>query len=420
MVNEHVLTVSLEEFGLSKYEAQAYVALISKGTISASELAYYSEIPRTKIYPTLLKLENKKLAIISKSKPIMCTAIAPEDAFDGIIHEQINKVNAMNSLVSNLKKASEESRKTRGSEEKRYFHVSANNVLSQLQTMIEGSKSSIKIMTDQWGFGLLAECKDQLVSVARRNLDIKILVSPSQICSEAYRKIPDGIEIRASEITQNCFMFDETELLLVNNDNGKGAIFSSTDILASNQEKIFSSIWKNAIKTKALADMTKTEAQEIYKIIKTVNEIGLTYILNATMVSKRPESDIFKLLEKNGISFKSKSLDDVIEIMDAIVQITCSGHVNFEANTKNITVESKLNSGHSLPWVSILDGCLQKQGYKTRTIYQSNSNKGEKVHIKIIKNWFLELLDFVEGQIKFEIEYIKKSVIFKQTIYNVL
>ncbi len=386
MVNEHVLTVSLEEFGLSKYEAQAYVALISKGTISASELAYYSEIPRTKIYPTLLKLENKKLAIISKSKPIMCTAIAPEDAFDGIIHEQINKVNAMNSLVSNLKKASEESRKTRGSEEKRYFHVSANNVLSQLQTMIEGSKSSIKIMTDQWGFGLLAECKDQLVSVARRNLDIKILVSPSQICSEAYRKIPDGIEIRASEITQNCFMFDETELLLVNNDNGKGAIFSSTDILASNQEKIFSSIWKNAIKTKALADMTKTEAQEIYKIIKTVNEIGLTYILNATMISKRPESDIFKLLEKNGISFKSKSLDDVIEIMDAIVQITCSGHVNFEANTKNITVESKLNSGHSLPWVSILDGCLQKKGYKTRTIYQSNSNKGEKVHIKIIKN----------------------------------
>lgn len=386
MVNEHVLTVSLEEFGLSKYEAQAYVSLISKGTISASELAYYSEIPRTKIYPTLLKLENKKLAIISKSKPIMCTAIAPEDAFDGIIHEQINKVNAMNSLVSNLKKASEESRKTRGSEEKRYFHVSANNVLSQLQTMIEGSKSSIKIMTDQWGFGLLSECKEQLVSVARRNLDIKILVSPSQICSEAYRKIPDGIEIRSSEITQNCFMFDETELLLVNNDNGKGAIFSSTEILASNQEKIFTNIWKNSIKTKAMADMSKGEAQEIYKIIKTVNEIGLTYILNSTMVSKKPESDIFKLLEKNGISFKSKSLDDIIEIMDVIVQITCSGHVNFEANTKNITVESKLNSGHSLPWVSILDGCLQKQGYKTRTIYQNNSNKGEKVHIKIIKN----------------------------------
>jgi len=384
MVNEHALTVSLEEFGLSKYEAQAYVSLIAKGTITASELAYYSEIPRTKIYPTLLKLEKKKLTIISKSKPIMCTAIAPEDAFDGIIHEQINKVNAMNTLVSNLKRASEESRKSRGSEEKRYFQLAANNVLSQLQTMIEGSRSSIKIMADQWGFGLLAECKEQLVSVLRRNLDVKLLVQPTQICSESYRTIPDGVEIRASEITQNCFIFDETELLMVNNDNGKGAIFSSTEILGVNQEKVFSNIWKNAIKTKALADMTKIEAQEIYKIIKTVNETGLRYVLNSTMISKKPEYDMFKLLEKSGISLKSKSLDDIIEIMDAIVQITCSGHVNFEANTKNITIESKLNSGHSLPWVSVLDGCLQKQGYKTRTIYQNNS-KGEKVHIKISK-----------------------------------
>jgi len=386
MVNEHALTVSLEEFGLSKYEAQAYVSLIAKGTISAGELAYYSEIPRTKIYPTLLKLENKKLTIISKSKPIMCTAIAPEDAFDGIIQEQINKVTAMNTLVSNLKKASEESRKSRGTEEKRYFELGANNVLAQLQTMIEGSKSSIKIMADQWGFGLLAECKEQLLSVLRRNIDVKVLVSPTQICSESYRTIPEGVEIRASEITQNCFIFDETELLMINNSNGKGVIFSSTEILASNQEKVFFNIWKNAIKTRALADMTKAEAQEIYKIIKTVNESGLMYILNSAMISKKPESDMFKLLEKNGISLKSKSLDDIIEIMDAIMQITCSGHVNFEANTKNITIESKLNSSHSLPWVSILDGCLQKQGYKTRTIYQNNSNKGEKVHIKISKN----------------------------------
>jgi sugar-specific transcriptional regulator TrmB len=385
MVNEQVLTVSLEEFGLSKYESQAYVALISKGTISASELAYYSEVPRTKIYPTLLKLENKKLAIISKSKPIMCTAISPEDAFDGVIHEQINKINAMNTLVSNLKKTSEESRKSRGSEEKRYFHISANKVLTQLQTMIEGSKSSIKIMTDQGGFGLLAECKEQLVGVIRRNLDVKVIIPSTQICSESYRAIPDGVEIKTSDITQNCFIFDETELLMINNDNGKGAIFSSTEILGINQEKVFSNIWKNSIKTKVVADMTKADAQEIYKIIKIISETGLTYILNSTRESKKLEIDFLKLLEKNGIILKLKSLDDIIEIMDAIIQITCSGHVNFEANTKNITIESKLNNGYSLPWVSILEGYLQKQGYKTRTVYQNNSNKGEKTHIKISK-----------------------------------
>ena len=386
MVNENALTVSLEEFGLSKYEAKAYVTLISKGTISASELAYYSDLPRTKIYPTLLKLESKKLVIISKSKPIMCTAIAPEDAFDSIIHEQINKVNAMNALVSNLKKASEESRKTRGSVEKRYFHLNANNVLEQLRVMIDGSKLSINIMADQWGLGLLAECKEQLNSVIRRNLEVKILVPPSQICSESYRIIQDGVKIRVSDIIQNSFIFDETELLIVNSDNGKGATFSSTDILGVNQSKVFANIWKNAMKTESLVDMTKSEAQEIYKIIRVVNENGLHHILNSSIIYKKPEHEMLKLLEKNGINLKLKSLDEVIEIMDAALQIMCSGNVNFDVNAKNITIESKLNTGHSLPWASILDEYLQKQGYKTRMAYQNQSNKGEKIHLKISKN----------------------------------
>ena len=70
-------------------------------------------------------------------------------------------------------------------------------------------------------------------------------------------------------------------------------------------------------------------------------------------------------------------------MVDSALQITCSGHANFNANSKNITIDSKVNSGHSLPWVSILNEFLHKQGYKTRMILQNNSQKGEKIHIKI-------------------------------------
>ena len=382
MVNEHALTVSLEEFGLSQYEARAYVTLISKGRISASELAYYSELPRTKVYPVLLKLKNKKLAMISKSKPIMCTAIAPEDAFDEIVHEQINKVNAMNSLVTELKKASEESKKSRGTEEKRYFHLNANNVLDQLRTMIEGSKSSIHIMTDQWGLGLLAECKEQLLSVLRRDLEIKIIIPSTQICSETFKAMPNGVKIRVSDIIQNCFIFDESELMLIDSDNGKGATFSSTDILSSNQAKIFTQVWKNAIMTDCLADMPKHEAQEIYRIVKTINDSGLGHVLNSTLVSGKEEIDFVRLLEQNGVHLLAKHFDEVIEMIDSSLQITCAGHARFDKNTQSITVESKLNSGHSLPWAAILEEYLKIRGNKTRTVYQSNS-KGEKVYIKI-------------------------------------
>ncbi len=382
MVNEHALTVSLEEFGLSKYEAKAYVTLISKGTISASELAYYSELPRTKVYPILLRLEKKNLVTISKSKPIMCNAISPEDAFDDIIQEQINKVNAMNTLVSNLKKANEDSRKSRGTEERRYFALSANNVLTQLKIMIEGSKSSIHIMADQWGLGLLAQCQEQLHSVLRRDLEVKIIVPSAQIASESFKMIPHEAKIRISEIIQNCFIFDQTELLLIDSANGKGATFASTDVLEVNQSRVFAQVWKNALKTDCLGDMTKSEAQEIYRIIRLINECALGHVFTSSL-AKNADLGMLKLLEKNGINLKSKSIEEIIEIIDSTIQIMCSGHVSFDSTNKNITIESKLNCGHSLPWVSLLNDCLHKQGHKTRMVYQNHASKGEKVHIKI-------------------------------------
>ncbi|MEK0317940.1 MAG: helix-turn-helix domain-containing protein [Nitrosopumilus sp.] len=383
MVNEHALTVSLEEFGLSNYEARAYVTLVAKGTISASELAYYSELPRTKVYPILLKLEKKKLAIISKSKPRMCTAIAPVDAFDDIIQEQINKVNAMNTLVTNLKKMSEDSKKSRGAVEKRYFDLSANAVLSQLRTMVEGSKSRIYIMVDQWGLGLLAECKDQMLTVLRRDLEVKIIIPPSLLGSESIKAIPDGAKIRISDIIQNCLIFDETELMLIDSNNGKGAIFSSTEILGVNQMKVFSHVWKNSMKIDSLYDMTKSEAQEVYRIIRLVNEDALGHILNASLVSKNHDIDMLEFLEKNGINLRSKSLEELITIIDSSLQMVCSGRADLEPGTKNITIESRMNSGHSLAWAAIITGYLQKQGHRPRLVYQNQAHKGEKVHIKI-------------------------------------
>jgi sugar-specific transcriptional regulator TrmB len=383
MGKEQSLTVSLEEFGLSSYEARAYVTMITKGTISASELAFYADLPRTKVYPVLLKLEKKKLTIISKSKPIMCTAIAPQDAFDEIIHEQINKVNAMNALVTNLKKVSEDTKKLQGSEEKRYFHLHANYVVNQLRQMINGAKSSVHIIADPLGLNLLEECKEQLLGVLRRELDVKIITSPSQIGSESFRKIPDGAKIRIADINQNCFIFDKTELLIIDNENGKGALFSSTDVLGNNQSISFMNIWEHALKTESIADMTKSDAQEVFRIINLIEQNGLGHVLSSILISKNNEIDLINLLEKNKINIKSKNLDDMIELIDSALQITCLGHANYDANSKNITIESKLNSGHSLPWASVLDGYLQKQGLKTRMILENHSQKGEKVHIKI-------------------------------------
>ena len=289
----------------------------------------------------------------------------------------------MNALVTNLKKVSENTKKAQGSEEKRYFHLNANNVLNQLRKMIEGSKKSIQIMVDPWGLNLLAECKEQMLGVLRRDLEVKIITSSSQVGLESFHLIPNGAKIRIGDVVQNCFIFDKTELLIIDSENGKGALFSSTEVLGNNQSSMFMHAWKHALKTESIADMTKNDAQEVIRMIRLIEQDGLSHILNSSFSSKNNDIDLIKMLEKNGINIKSKNLDDVIELMNSAVQITCSGHVNFDANSKNITIESKINSGHSLPWVSVIDGYLHRQGFKTKMIFQNHSQNGEKVLIKI-------------------------------------
>ncbi|MEM3144087.1 MAG: helix-turn-helix domain-containing protein [Candidatus Nitrosotenuis sp.] len=384
MAKERELTVSLEEFGLSQYEARAYVALITHGTISASEVAYYADLPRTKVYPVLLKLQQKKLAILSKSKPVMCTGIAPEDAFDDIIHEQINKVDAMNTLVSKMKKISEESKKARGAEEKRYFHLHQNYVVKQMKTMISGAKSSIYVTADSWGMSILAECKEELLSVLRRDLDVKLVVPIQVIGSESFRAIPEGVKIRSSELIQNCFVFDDTEMLLIDNTSGKGAVFSSTDILGSSQVRLFGQIWKSALKIDNLTEMTKSQALEVCKIINIINENGLGFALNSIVSSKTKLVDFVKFLEKNGISLKEKSLEQILDLVNSTLEITCSGRAQYDEKTHNITLESKINSGHSLPWAMLLQSYLEQNGHRPKMIYRSDSHKGELVHLKIV------------------------------------
>ena len=68
-VNNEILG-GLEELGLSKYEASAYYSLLGKGMISATEIAFHSNLPRTKIYFILKKAGKKELGFYKLPKTI--------------------------------------------------------------------------------------------------------------------------------------------------------------------------------------------------------------------------------------------------------------------------------------------------------------------------------------------------------------
>jgi len=49
----------LRELGLTQYETRAYLALLDKGAITASQVSEYAEVPYSKVYEVLASLEKK-------------------------------------------------------------------------------------------------------------------------------------------------------------------------------------------------------------------------------------------------------------------------------------------------------------------------------------------------------------------------
>ena len=292
MEGESALTVSLEELGLSRYEARAYVALITKGTMSAGDLAFYSEIPRAKIYSTMKKLASKNLAITSNTKSAMvCTAVRPEDAFDGIIHEQIQKVTAMNALVADLKNISEMNRRAGDSEEKRYMQIGTGSVLPKLQEMTISAEASITITADDGGLGLLSGCRDQLLAAQKKDVRIRCVIPHGEVCSEQHRALPRGVEARASHgVSGSCIVFDGTDVMILDGADGRGAVFESAPTLGSAHTAIFEKMWSESMPVDVLADMAPEDARQICRIISTTGTGGLQYLLGE-MAGADPRND---------------------------------------------------------------------------------------------------------------------------------
>ena len=61
---------SLEKFGLTRYEAKAYIGMTNLISGKAEEIARASEIPRSKIYNTLKQLDKKGFITITHTRPL--------------------------------------------------------------------------------------------------------------------------------------------------------------------------------------------------------------------------------------------------------------------------------------------------------------------------------------------------------------
>jgi sugar-specific transcriptional regulator TrmB len=379
---------SLEEFGLSKYEARAYLTMIGKGSLAVSEIAYYANLPRTKVYQTVKKLEKKRLAVISKQKPLICSAIPPEEAFAEIVNLHDRRVKNMRKIVDSLQKINDESQRPKGSEERRYFILDANSTLERISSLIADSRSSVTATLDPWGLRLLSQCKASIVRALTTGVRLRIILGSQCIGNENVFQLPDGIELRTAEVASNLIIIDSSYLVLIDSSNGKAAFFASTDSFAMLQAKNFEESWSSASEMKYLLDMQPEAAAKAVELIRIV-ENGLAAKMLEYAVSRLDMSaELIEVIdERYGLNISGMSASEIMDLIDSALKISCLGGLKHDRSNNMVSLQSKLDSKQVLPWALVLASYFKSTGNEPR-IMQQQQQQGKSIqlmHLRLSK-----------------------------------
>jgi sugar-specific transcriptional regulator TrmB len=385
-VNNSDLPASLEEFGLSKYEARAYLTMIGRGSLAASDLAYYANLPRTKVYQTVKKLGKKRLAVVSKQKPLICSAIPPEEAFGEIVNLHERRVKNMRSIVGRLQKLSDEGQRPRGSEERRYFILDPDSALAKIGSLIATARSSVTASLDAWGLRLASQCKSHLVKAATNGARIRFIVDAKCIGSESLFSLPDGIELRMSDDVQsNVVIIDAAHMVSVDSSNGKAALFASLDAYGTLQAKNFEEVWSRGAELKHVLDSQQPAlAAKALELARAVENGLSAHMLECAVNNEDPASELLEVLEKKyGLKLAGMTPAEVLDLVDSALKISCLGGVRHDRGNNVVSVQSKSEGRHVLPWAVVLASYFRRSGNDSRIMQGKSSPL--LAHIRLAK-----------------------------------
>jgi len=377
---------SLEEFGLSKYEARAYLTMIGKGSLAVSEIAYYANLPRTKVYQTVKKLEKKKLAVISKQKPLICSAIPPEEAFAEIVNLHDRRVRNMKKIVDSLQKINDESQRPKGSEERRYFILDANSTLEKISNLIADSRSSVTATLDPWGLRLVSQCKPSVVRALTSGVRLRMILGSQCIGNESVFQLPDGVELRTAEVVSNLIIIDSSYMVSIDSSNGKAAFFASTDSFAMLQAKNFEEVWSSASDMKYLLDMQPEVAGKAIELIRIV-ENGLAAKMLEYAISRldMPAELVEVIDERCGLKISGMSASEMMDLVDSALKISCLGGLKHDRNNNIVSLQSKLDNKQILPWALVLASYFKFTGNEPRIMQQQQQQQQQQEQGKSVK-----------------------------------
>jgi sugar-specific transcriptional regulator TrmB len=260
---------TLNDLGLSDYEARVYRALLSAGSATAKELSLTSDVPMGRVYDVLGSLEKNSLVRSqAASRPKKYVAVEPETALERLVDEKKRELREEMESYERVADDLTEKLDTTEPVEERFWTaaVGPDESLELLLERLEAARESVSMVTgevspqvdpDDIGGMVL----DRLVEKVEEGVPVHILASPTlidQLGSEVRERYAEVVsnqpefKIRAAGDVRGTFnVIDSIEICVeVANPLAPSQVLAMIDLkdpeFAARVEEEFGERWEKA------------------------------------------------------------------------------------------------------------------------------------------------------------------------------
>ncbi|WP_254536080.1 TrmB family transcriptional regulator [Halomarina litorea] len=161
---------ALEELGLSTYEAKVFIALVTLGVGSASDVARVVDVPRSQVYGAADRLEERGLVAIQQSSPIQYRAVDLEEA-SAQLRRRFERAE---SQAFDYLRAVEREGEPEGQQEGVWTVEGFDTVTTRITRLVEEAESSVLFATEHPPLAT-DEVVEALAAARDRGLSVQVV-----------------------------------------------------------------------------------------------------------------------------------------------------------------------------------------------------------------------------------------------------
>ncbi|HDI12494.1 MAG: hypothetical protein DRN83_01055 [Hadesarchaea archaeon] len=233
----------LRELGLTEYEARTYTTLVSNGPSTAGDLSKASNVPYSRIYEILSKLERKGWVEIRATRPIMYKAKAPAEVVRLLkIEREYQLKKLCDGIVRELEPLYEHKAETK--KPNIWIIRGGQNLIKKIWEMLARAKIEVLVSLPPLDKELV-KLSSILPAMQAKNISMRMMVTEK---SKIEPQLLETVEIkRRKTLFGGGVVIDGKEVLLVMGEEGElVGIWSDEVGLARFAKEYFEYLWKDS------------------------------------------------------------------------------------------------------------------------------------------------------------------------------